>query len=50
LQQPRFMATFLAKGRLQPVLRDVPVHVILNSGAGLLGASQHVLSDTALYT
>ena len=44
LQEPRFMSVFQAKGRLRPVLVDVPVFVINNSGAGLLGASQHVLA------
>lgn len=44
LREPRFMSVFLAKGRLRSVLDAVPVFVINNSGAGLLGASQHVLS------
>lgn len=43
LREPRFMSVFLAKGRLRSVLDAVPVFVINNSGAGLLGASQHVL-------
>lgn len=43
LREPRFMSVFLAKGRLRSVLDAVPVFVINNSGAGLLGASHHVL-------
>ena len=44
MTDPRFMSVFLAKGRLRPVLRGVPVFVINNRDAGLLGASQHVLT------
>jgi glucokinase len=39
LQQGRFMKAFLDKGLMQPLLTKVPVKVILNSGAGLVGAS-----------
>jgi glucokinase len=35
-----FLESFVAKGRFEPVLRDIPVHVILNDRAGLLGASE----------
>ncbi len=44
MRDPRFMSVFLAKGRLRPVLTGVPVFVINNRDAGLLGASQHVLT------
>jgi glucokinase len=39
----RFMDAFLSKGRLSNILDDVPVHVILNLNAGLLGAANHGL-------
>ncbi|HNY65318.1 MAG TPA: glucokinase [Deltaproteobacteria bacterium] len=35
----RFMESFLRKGRLSRVLRDIPVSVILNPRAGLIGAA-----------
>ncbi len=44
LYQLADMALYQAKGRLRPVLVDVPVFVINNSGSGLLGASQHALA------
>lgn len=35
----RFMPSFLDKGRMSPLLRRMPVHVILNTHVGLLGAA-----------
>jgi glucokinase len=39
LAGPLFMQAFLSKGRLQPVLEDIPVRVITNEKTGLLGAA-----------
>lgn len=36
-----FMAAFTDKGRLSPVLEDMPVRVILNPETALLGAARH---------
>ncbi|MBR8829569.1 MAG: Glucokinase [Chroococcopsis gigantea SAG 12.99] len=33
-----FMSSFLAKGRLRPVLEKIPVKIVLNSQVGLIGA------------
>ena len=38
LQSGRLMKAFLSKGRLSPIMPLMPVHVILNPKAGLLGA------------
>ncbi len=40
LTGPLFMQAFLAKGRLRPLLEAVPVHVVTNEKAGLLGAAR----------
>jgi glucokinase len=40
LQQPTFMQAFVAKGRMQPLLEAVPVRIILNEKAGLIGAAR----------
>ncbi len=40
LSGPTFMKAFLAKGRLQPLLEGIPVQVITNDKAGLLGAAR----------
>jgi glucokinase len=40
LTGPLFMDAFLNKGRLRPLVETVPVHVITNDKAGLLGAAR----------
>jgi glucokinase len=40
LAGPHFMEAFLAKGRLRPLVEAVPVHVVMNEKAGLLGAAR----------
>lgn len=44
LQKPAFLEALRAKGRFRELLTQVPVHVILNSKAGLLGAAAYGLS------
>ena len=41
LKEPGFMNAFTAKGRLSPLLREVPVRVIMNPKTALLGAARH---------
>jgi glucokinase len=41
LKEPGFMDAFRAKGRLSPLLADVPVRVIMNPKTALLGAARH---------
>jgi glucokinase len=40
LQDGRFLEAFTNKGRLSPLLQDMPVHVILDADAGLMGAAR----------
>jgi glucokinase len=40
LTSPIFMRAFLEKGRLRPLLEGIPVQVITNDKAGLLGAAR----------
>ncbi len=44
LRQPRFLAAFREKGRMRELLSSIPVHVILNPKAGLLGAASFALT------
>ncbi|MEZ5290821.1 MAG: glucokinase [Vicinamibacterales bacterium] len=44
LIQARFMTTFLDKAPMHGLLADVPVHVILNDQAGLVGAAVAALA------
>lgn len=41
LREPVFMNAFSAKGRLKPLLQDIPVRVIMNPKTALLGAARH---------
>ena len=40
MRSPLFMEAFLSKGRLRPVLEQIPVRVILNDRTALLGAAR----------
>jgi glucokinase len=40
LKGPLFMQAFLDKGRLRPLLEGIPVQIITNDKAGLLGAAR----------
>jgi glucokinase len=40
LQGPLFMQAFLDKGRMRPLLESIPVQVVTNDKAGLLGAAR----------
>ncbi|MBX3051458.1 MAG: glucokinase [Caldilineaceae bacterium] len=44
LEDERFLAAFKAKGRFASLLENVPIHVILNPKAGLLGAASYGLA------
>lgn len=41
MQQGNFMKAFLTKGRVSPLLRKIPVHIVLNPKVGLIGAALH---------
>jgi glucokinase len=43
LQDGRFLAAFKHKGRMSPLLEQMPVRVVLNSQVGLLGAVLYAL-------
>jgi glucokinase len=45
LERPIFLEAFLDKGRLRPVLEAMPVHIVLNDKAALLGAARHALKS-----
>ena len=45
LKEPVFMNAFTAKGRMRPLLEDIPVRVIMNAKTALLGAARHAALD-----
>jgi glucokinase len=47
MQDPVFMQSFLDKGRMQSLLADVPVKIVMNDDAGLVGAARYTLIQKA---
>lgn len=47
LKGPGFMLAFTAKGRLSPLLENIPVRVILNDRTALLGAARYAAVNMA---
>ncbi|HEX7124294.1 MAG TPA: glucokinase, partial [Thermodesulfobacteriota bacterium] len=47
LKDGRFMEAFVAKGRLESILAAIPVRVILNDTAALLGAARYAMPAVA---
>ena len=45
LKESEFMNAFTAKGRMKPLLHDIPVMVIMNPKTALLGAARHAAFD-----
>jgi len=43
LEAASFMEAFCSKGRLTPMMKDIPVHVILNPKAALMGAAMEAI-------
>ena len=47
MTDPVFMEAFLDKGRMEGLLKDMPVKIILNDDCGLVGAARHTLVQKA---
>jgi glucokinase len=45
LRRPSFREAFADKGRLRALLEDVPIHVVLDDRAGLVGAARRALEE-----
>jgi glucokinase len=50
MKDPVFMESFLDKGRMETVLRDMPVKIILNDDCGLIGCARYTLVQKAFRT
>lgn len=48
LREPQFLAAFLDKGRMRPLLEQMPVRVILNDRCALLGAALYAGLESGL--
>jgi glucokinase len=47
MQDPAFMKAFLDKGRMSSLLTDMPVKIVLNDDAGIIGAARYTLIQKA---
>jgi glucokinase len=47
MKEPLFMQAFLDKGRMETLLKDMPVKIILNDDCGLVGAARYTLVQKA---
>lgn len=47
MKQPVFMDSFKSKGRMKSLLGDMPVKIVLNDDAGILGAAHYTLVQKA---
>jgi glucokinase len=47
MRDPVFMKSFLDKGRLRSLLSDMPVKIVVNDDAGLIGAARYTLIQKA---
>ena len=50
MKDPIFMQSFLDKGRMEPLLKDMPVKIILNDDSGIIGAARYTLIQKAFRT
>jgi len=50
MKDPIFMQSFLDKGRMVPLLKEMPVTIVLNDDSGLIGAARYTLVEKAFKT
>jgi glucokinase len=47
MKDPVFMQSFLEKGRMESLLKDVPVKIVLNDDSGIIGSARYTLIQKA---
>jgi glucokinase len=50
MKEPIFMQAFLDKGRMEPLLKEMPVKIVLNDDSGIIGAARYTLIERAFRT
>jgi len=50
MKDPIFMESFLDKGRMADLLKEMPVSIVLNDDSGLIGAARYTLIEKAFRT
>src|ERR1700691_2646681 len=50
MKDPVFMESFLDKGRMGTILKDMPVKIVINDDCGMIGAARYTLIQKAFRT
>lgn len=50
MNDPVFLESFLDKGRMETILKDMPVKIVANDDAGMIGAARYTLVQKAFRT
>ena len=50
MKDPIFMQSFLDKGRMECLLKEMPVKIVLNDDSGIIGAARYTLIERAFRT
>jgi glucokinase len=50
MKDPMFLESFLDKGRMETILKDMPVKIVSNDNAGMIGAARYTLIQKAFRT
>jgi glucokinase len=50
MKDPIFMESFLDKGRMVDLLKEIPVTIVLNDDSGIIGAARYTLIEKAFRT
>ena len=50
MKDPIFMESFLDKGRMVELLKEIPVTIVLNDDSGIIGAARYTLIEKAFRT
>lgn len=50
MKDPIFMESFLDKGRMESLLKEIPVTIVLNDDSGIIGAARYTLIEKAFRT
>ena len=49
MKDPVFLRAFLAKGRMEPLLKGMPVRIVINDDSGIMGAALYTLIRKAFH-
>jgi len=50
MKEPIFMQSFLDKGRMESLLKEMPVKIVLNDDSGIIGPARYTLVERAFRT